>query len=378
MLATAPQLEPVAPMTVPAAPRYEVPIAPMANELSPSKLDHNPAQSYVGSRTRALLGGKIIGSGAYVPDNVVSNERLKDERGFDPNWIIERTGIQTRRYAAEGTATSHMAVEAARRAIAAAKVNPKDIDLLVVGTFTPDFLCPSTACLVQHELGLDCPALDVQAACSGFMYSLVTGSQFVSTGNAKLALVIGADCNSRIVNPQDRKIAPLFGDGAGAVLLERGDATQGLVCYQLGSDGGGGAMLQATAGGTRHPNTPDEIANGDHYLKMDGPNVFKWAVRVVDESIELVLKKAGLKAEDVGLFVLHQANRRIVDSAMHKLGVPSEKVMLNIDRYGNTSAASIPICIEEASRAGRIKQGDVVLMCGFGAGLTWGTALFRW
>lgn len=377
MLATAPQLEPVTIQSVPTAPRYEVPANQMVDELS-HKLDHNPAESYVGVRTRSLLGVKIIGCGAYVPDEIVTNDRLQQERGFDPTWIIERTGIQARRYAPEGMATSHLAVEAARRAIASARVNPKDIDLLVVGTFTPDFMCPSTACLVQHELGLDCPSLDVQAACSGFMYSLVTGSQFVATGNSKLALVIGADCNSRVVNPHDRKIAPLFGDGAGAVLVERGDATQGLVCYQLGSDGGGGAMLQATAGGTRHPNTPDEIANGDHFLKMDGPNVFKWAVRVVDESIELVLRKAGMRAEDVSLFVLHQANRRIVDSAMHKLRVPSEKVMLNIDRYGNTSAASIPICLEEAALAGRIKSGDVILMCGFGAGLTWGTALFRW
>lgn len=377
MLATAAQPETIAPSEPRSTIRYEAPVSQMVTDLSP-KLDHDPNRSYVGSRTRSLLGVKIIGCGAYLPDSVVTNEQLQRERGFDPTWIIERTGIQSRRHAPEGEATSHMAVAAARRAIAAAKVDPKDIDLLVVGTFTPDYLCPSTACLVQHELGLDCPALDLQAACSGFMYSLVTGSQFVATGNSRLALVIGADCNSRIVNPQDRKIAPLFGDGAGAVLVERGEATQGLLCYQLGSDGGGGPMLQCTSGGTRHNNTPDDIANGDHYLKMDGPNVFKWAVRVVDESIELVLKKAGLKAEDVSLFVLHQANRRIIGSAMHKLGVPDEKVLVNIDRYGNTSAGSIPICLEEATRAGRIKSGDVILMCGFGAGLTWGTALFRW
>ena len=377
MLQSSSQPAPTEQQSLGSIPSYEVPAAQMVNDLS-KQLDHNPEQSYISPRTQSLLGVKIVGCGAHVPDTVVSNEHLQAERGFDPQWIQERTGISARRHAPAGVGTSDMAVAAARRAIAAAKVDPKDIDLLIVGTFTPDFLCPSTACLVQHQLGLDCPAVDLQAACSGFMYSLVTGSQFVATGNSKLALIIGADCNSRIVNPNDRAIAPLFGDGAGAVLMERGDATQGLICYQLGSDGGGGSLLECTSGGTRMPNSPDDISSGKHFLKMDGRNVFKWAVRVVDESIELVLKKAGMQARDVSLFVLHQANIRIVNSAMHKLGIPSEKVAVNIDRYGNTSAGSIPICLDEAVQAGRIKTGDVILMCGFGAGLTWGTALFRW
>jgi 3-oxoacyl-[acyl-carrier-protein] synthase III len=331
----------------------------------------------VSDRTNTLLGVQIISSGSYVPDLVVSNEQLRDERGFDPDWIKQRTGILARRHAPPELATSDMAFEAARIAIERANVNPADIDLLIIGTFTPD-CCPSTACLVQDRLGLVCPAVDLQAACSGFMYSLVTGSQFVATGNSKLALIIGADCNSRIVDQSDRTIAPLFGDGAGAVLMTRGEATQGLICYQLGSDGSGGPLLQCTSGGTKEPNTAEIIAAGDHLLKMDGRNVFKWAVRVVQESIELVLRKAGMSADDVSLFLIHQANIRIVDAAMEKLGIPASKVAVNLDQYGNTSAASIPLCLDEAQQAGRIKPGDVLLMCGFGGGLTWGTALYRW
>jgi 3-oxoacyl-[acyl-carrier-protein] synthase-3 len=309
---------------------------------------------------------------------VISNQQLETERGFDPEWIEQRTGIVSRRYAPDGQSTSDLAVEASRRAIERANVDPADIDLLLVGTFTPDFLCPSTACLVQDQLGLDCPAVDLQAACSGFMYTLVTGAQYVATGNSQLALLIGADCNSRIVNPNDRKIAPLFGDGAGAVLMKKGDADQGLVCYQLGSDGSGGPLLECTSGGTRVPTTAEALAEGSHFLQMDGRNVFKWAVRIVDESIELVLKQAGVSADDVSLFLIHQANIRIVDSAMEKLAIPREKVIVNIDQYGNTSAGSIPLCLDDAIQAGKVKRGDLLLMCGFGAGLTWGTALFRW
>ena len=210
-------------------------------------------RTLISDRTCSLLGVQIISSGSYLPDVVVSNEQLRDERGFDPDWIRQRTGILSRRHLPQSQATSDMAVEAAKVAIDRANVDPADIDLLLVGTFTPDYCCPSTACLVQDRLSLDCPAVDLQAACSGFMYALVTGSQFVATGNSKLALIVGADCNSRIVDPSNQKIAPLFGDGAGAVLMTQGDATQGLICYQLGSDGGGGPLLQCTAGGTREP-----------------------------------------------------------------------------------------------------------------------------
>jgi len=329
-------------------------------------------------RTNSLLGIQIIGSGSYVPDRVVTNEDLEAERGFDPDWISRRTGILERRYAPDDQATSDLCIEAARRAIRSARVDPSEIDLVLVGTFTPDYSCPSTACLVQDKLGLDAPAVDLQAACSGFIYSMVTGAQFVATGNSKMALVIGGDCNSRIVDPQDRRIAPLFGDGAGAVLMTRGEPHQGLICYQMGADGSGGPLLQRPVGGTRHPVTVDDVEAGRQYLAMDGGAVFKWAVRVLTDTIELVLSKSGMSNHDVSLYLVHQANKRIIDAAVSQLGIDPERVFSNLQRYGNTSAGSIPLALDEAFQAGRINRGDTILMCGFGAGLTWGTSLFRW
>ena len=260
----------------------------------------------------------------------------------------------------------------------AARVDPSEIDLVLVGTFTPDFSCPSTACLVQDKLGLDAPAVDLQAACSGFIYALVTGAQYVATGNSKLALVIGGDCNSRIVDPQDRRIAPLFGDGAGAVLLSQGEPHQGLICYQMGADGSGGSLLQCASGGTRQPVTVDDIEAGRHFLSMDGRTVFKWAVRVLTDTIELVLSKSGMSIHDVSLFLVHQANQRIIDAAVSQLGIDPDRVFNNLQHYGNTSGGSIPPALDEAFQDGRINRGDTILMCGFGAGLTWGTSLFRW
>jgi 3-oxoacyl-[acyl-carrier-protein] synthase-3 len=249
---------------------------------------------------------------------------------------------------------------------------------VIVGTFTPDFNCPSTACLVQNELGLDAPAVDMQAACSGFMYALVTAAQYVATGNSKLALVIGGDTNSRIVNPQDQRIGPLFGDGAGAVLLSKGEPHQGLICYQMGADGSGGPMLEMPAGGTRNPICPGDIESGRQFLQMDGRNVFKWAVRALTDTIELMLEKTGMSPHDVSLYLVHQANIRIINYAMEQLGIPPQKVHNNLQRYGNTSAASIPLALDEAFQEGRINRGDTLLLSGFGAGLTWGTGLFRW
>ncbi len=332
----------------------------------------------VSRRTNSLLGVQIVASGSYVPDTIVTNEQLETEYGFDPGWIQQRTGILARRHAAPDQATSHLCLEAARRAIRAARVDPQDIDLLVVGTFTPDFNCPSTACLVQDMLQLDAPAVDLQAACSGFMYALVTAAQFVATGNSKLALVIGGDTNSRIVNPHDQRVAPLFGDGAGAMLLARGEPHQGLICYQIGADGSGGSLLEMPAGGTSRPISVKEIQAGNHFLQMDGRSVFRWAVRALTDTIELLLEKTGMSPHDVGLYLIHQANIRIINYAMEQLGIPQHKVFNNLQKYGNTSAGSIPIALDEAFRGGRINRGDTLLMCGFGAGLTWGTALFRW
>lgn len=329
-------------------------------------------------RTQSLLGVQIVGTGSYVPETVVTNADLQQSHGFDPAWIEQRTGILARRYAAPQQATSDLCVEAARRAMRAARVSPRDIDLVVVGTFTPDYHCPTTANLVQEALRIDAPAMDVQAACSGFVYALTTAAQFVATGNSRLALVVGGDVNSRIVNPLDQKIAPLFGDGAGAVLLARGNSHQGLICYQLGSDGGGGSLLGRHSGGTKNPLTSAELDAGSHYLKMDGKSVFKWAVRALTESIDLVLHQSGLSVDDVSLYVLHQANIRIINNAMEQLGIPTNRVYNNLQNYGNTSGGSIPIALDEAVQQGRLSRGDTLLMSGFGAGLTWGTSLFRW
>lgn len=343
-------------------------------EIRPSA----PKLFKVQQRTQSLLGVQILGTGSYVPDCVMTNADLQAQCGVDSDWIEQRTGILERRYVAEGQATSHLCIEAARRAIDAANVSPDDIDLLVVGTFTPDFLCPSTACLVQDALGLSAPAVDLQAACSSFMYALVTAAQFVATGNSKLALVIGGDANSRVVDPKDKKVAPLFGDGAGAVLLAAGDQQQGLLCYQLGSDGSGGHMLDRPSGGSLNPTCTDDLKNGRQWLQMDGRNVFKWAVRALTDTIELVLNKTGKSTDDVALYLVHQANIRIINYAIEQLGIPPEKVVNNLDRYGNTSAGSIPLALDEAFRAGKIQPGDTILMSGFGAGLTWGTSLFQW
>ena len=329
-------------------------------------------------KTYTLMGVEITGTGSFVPARVVTNADLKQTKGFDPAWIEQRSGIYERHHVSADVATSDLCVEAGRRAMQAAGVSPKDIDLLVVGTFTPDHLCPSTACLVQHRLGLEVPAFDLSAACSGFIYALATAAQFVATGNAGAALVIGADCNSRFLNPTDPRVYPLFGDGAGAVIIRRGQPSQGLVRYQLGAEGAGGPLLLIPAGGARQPSSVETVETGKQYIHMDGRSVFKWAVRVLADGIALVLEQAGLGVNDVGLYLLHQANIRIIAAAVEQLGLPPEKVFNNIHRYGNTSAGSVPIALDEAVRAGRVKPGQIVLMSGFGAGLTWGTALFRW
>jgi 3-oxoacyl-[acyl-carrier-protein] synthase-3 len=329
-------------------------------------------------KTCSLMGVQIVGTGSYVPDNVVTNADLLRDNGFDPDWIAQRSGILERRRAPAHQATSDLCVQAATRALAAAGVESKDVELLIVGTFTPDHVCPSTACLVQDRLGLACPAFDLSAACSGFMYALSTAAQYVATGNAKTAVAIGADTNTRFMNPTDQRTFPLFGDGAGAAVVTRGTPKQGLLCYQLGADGGGGPLLVIPAGGTREPTTHDSVQAGRQYVQMDGRSVFKWAVRVLTDTVQLVLEQSNLGVNDVSLYVLHQANQRIIDAAVEALGIPPERVFNNIQRYGNTSGASVPIALDEAFRAGRIHPGDTLLLSGFGAGLTWGTALFRW
>jgi len=327
---------------------------------------------------RSLTGVQIVATGSYVPECVVTNEELHRRYGFDPSWIVQRTGIRERRQAPPEMATSDLALHASRQCLERAGAKPSDVDLVLVGTFTPDMSFPATACLVQDQLGIRAPAVDLQAACAGFMYALVIGAQFVATGCSKLALIIGADCNSRILNPRDQRTYPLFGDGAGAVLLAAGSPEQGLVSYVLGSDGSGGDLLCRRMGGSRTPFSREGFESDGQYLQMDGQAVFKWAVRLLDESITAVLNESNLAPGDIDLVVLHQANVRIVYAATDVLGIDRKKVFLNLDRYGNTSAGSVPLALDEAYQQGRIRRGDRILLSGFGAGLAWGTAVLRW
>ncbi len=328
--------------------------------------------------TRTLTGIQILGTGSYVPEQVVTNNDLHALHGFDPEWILNRSGISERRFAPSHQATSDLCAHAASRCLRAAECDPADVDLLVIGTMTPDMCFPSTACLVQDRLKLNCPAFDLQAACAGFVYALVTGAQFIAAGTAKRVLVVGGDCNSRVINPSDMKSYPLFGDGAGAVLLAPGDKHQGMVAYQLGADGSGGDLLNRPAGGSRMPPTAEAIEQGLHFLAMDGRAVFKWAVRTLADSTQDVLDRAECQVADVRWFIPHQANIRIIHAATDVLGFRRESVFKNLDRYGNTSGGSIPIALDEVFRTGDVEPGNLILFSGFGAGLTWGTMLWRW
>lgn len=327
---------------------------------------------------RSLTGVRIVGTGSYVPDSIVTNDHLQNRFGCDKEWIVKQTGIRERRHALAHQATSDLGYEAARRCIANAGVDARDIDTLLVGTITPDMSFPSAACLLQDRLGLKCAAVDLQAACAGFMYALVTGAAYVVSGASDLCLVLGADCLSRIINPQDVKIYPLLGDGAGAVLLARGRPDQGIMQYSMGSDGSGGALIQRRGCGSRLPPTKEVLDKGYHYMEMDGRAVFNWAASILCDTITDVLSAAGLSPQDVDLYVPHQANIRIINAAIDVLGIDRDKVYTNIDRYGNTSAASIPLALDEAVGEGRVREGNRIILSGFGSGLAWGTTLIRW
>jgi len=329
------------------------------------------------ARLGTLMGVQVLGIGSSVPDNIIRNEDLA-ELGYDADWIVQRTGILQRRHAPPEMATSDLALEAATACIEDAGVDRQDIDLVLVGTYTPDTPMPSTACAIQDRLGLCAPAVDLQAACAGFMYSLVTAAQYVATGCCRLPLVIGADCNSRVVNPADKRTYPLFGDAAGAVVLGPGSDEQGLVAFSLGSDGSGGNLLIRPMGGSRMPYTEADNNDGRAWLHMEGRPIFKWSIRLLSETVGDVLRHAKMTLDDVDLVIFHQANMRIISSAVDNMGIDPDKVFNNLQYYGNTSAASIPLALDEAYRQGRVRRGDHVLLSGFGGGLTWGTALMRW
>jgi 3-oxoacyl-[acyl-carrier-protein] synthase-3 len=323
-------------------------------------------------------GAIIAGTGSYVPEKRLTNDDLSRMVDTNDEWIIQRTGIKERRIAGTGESTATLASHAATRALKAAGLEPKDLDLIVVGTISPEMQFPSTACFVAASLGLDkTPAFDVAAACSGFLYALDTGAAFIQAGRYKNVLVIGAETLSRLTDYTDRSSCILFGDGAGAVVLQRStDPKRGLLYSSLHADGTGWEMLYCQPG-SRHPISDTMVAGRQQYMKIKGREVYKFAVQRFEELIEDALRKCELTADKIKLVIPHQVNLRIIDSAMEKLGLPREKAYVNIDRYGNTSAASIPIALDEAWRAGKIKPGDVLIFVAFGAGLTWANAVVR-
>ncbi|WP_188396844.1 beta-ketoacyl-ACP synthase III [Sporomusa sp. GT1] len=321
----------------------------------------------------------IIGLGTYLPEKIMTNKDLESIVDTSDEWIESRTGIRERRIASPDMATSDLATRAAEKALIDAGVTADEIDLIIVATATPDMSFPSTACLVQANLKASrAAAFDLAAGCSGFVYGIVTGSQFIKAGLYKKVLVVGAETLSKILDWTDRNTCVLFGDGAGAAVLAETEAGYGIIGAQLGADGSGGDLLKLPAGGSRNPASSETVTQKMHFVHMNGNEVFKFAVKIMGEAAIQALEHAGLSANDVDCLIPHQANNRIIQSAAKRLKLPMDKVMVNVDKYGNTSAASIPIALEEAVHGGKIRQGDIVVLVGFGAGLTWASAVIKW
>ena len=321
----------------------------------------------------------IAGWGVALPEGRLTNADLERLVDTSEQWIVERTGIRERRIAAPDETTAGLATEAGAAAIKGAGVTPVDIDLLIIATATPEQPIPHTAAFVGDALGLRCGSFDLNAGCAGFVYELVAGGALLSSGGLEHVLVIGAETLSRVIDPTDRATCVLFGDAAAALVLEAGpDDGPGLLAFDLGCDGSLAGLLGVRAGGSRQPTTVETLAEGLQYLQMHGPEVFRQAVRVVVDSANATLGRAGVASSSVDWFVPHQANARIIDAVAQRLGIPAERTIVNIDHYGNTSAASIPLALAEAADAGRLRPGELVLFSGFGAGMTWGSALVRW
>lgn len=321
----------------------------------------------------------IIGLGSYVPQRIMTNKELEQRMDTSDQWIVERTGIHERRVAAENESTSDLATKAVQKALEDAKLSAAEIDLIIVATASPDMAFPATACVVQENIkAINAAAFDISAVCSGFLYAMITGSQFIKAGMYRKVLVIGAETLSRFTDWSDRNTGMLFGDGAGAAVLGETPEGYGILGVDLGADGGGAELLKIPAGGSRHPTTNETILQKQHFIHMNGNEVFKFAVKVMGETTLKALKNANLTASDITYLVPHQANIRIIQSAAKRLGMPMEKVVVNINKYGNTSAASIPIALDEAVKSGTIKSGDIVALAGFGGGLTWASSIIKW
>ena len=325
-----------------------------------------------------LRGAGIIGIGSYVPDRVITNADLEKIVDTTDEWILSRSGIRERRIA-EGTPASELAVEASLRAMESASITPDQLDLIICATITGDMPFPSTACIVQDKLGANnAGAFDLQAGCSGWVYSFSVAADLVRAGRYERILVVGVDVLTSACDWSDRATCVLFGDGAGATIVGPVEPGQGMLSSCLGSDGGGAELLKIDAGGSKRPTSEQTVREGGHFIRMEGREVYKFAVKIMGEASIKALESCGLSPADVDLFVPHQANIRIIEAAAARLGLPTDKVFINVQNYGNTSGASIPLALDEAYRAGRIREGEVIVAVGFGAGLTWGSAVLTW
>lgn len=324
-------------------------------------------------------GVMILSTGKFVPERILTNKDLENMVDTSDEWITQRTGIKERRIVDGVTSTTDLAINAAKNALSKTQLSPDEIELVIVATVTPEMFFPSTACLVQKELKLkNAFAFDISAACSGFIYGMAIATHFIQSGFCKNALVIGAEALSRITNWSDRSTCVLFGDGAGAAILSASDE-DGILGFELGSDGENGLLLQCHAFGVSDIELSTAKENPSFYkIYMDGNEVYKFAVKIMPYAVEKVLGKVGLTSSDIDFFIPHQANVRIIESAAKRLKIPMEKVFVNLHKYGNTSAASIPIALDEAVSEGRIKKGDKVVLVGFGGGLTWASAVIKW
>jgi 3-oxoacyl-[acyl-carrier-protein] synthase-3 len=326
-----------------------------------------------------LPRSRIISTGSYLPEKVLSNYDLEKMVDTSDEWITERTGIRERRIADQSQASSDLAFGAAEAALKNAGLGPESLDLILVATVTGDMPFPSTACFLQEKLGaINAVGFDINATCSGFLYGLYVANSFVGSGMHRRILVVGAEVLSRITDWDDRTTCVLFGDGAGAAIIEATDEDRGILSIHINSDGRMWELLHLPGGGSRHPVSSDSIEKGLHYIKMKGNETFKIAVRTLEELGVRTLEENGIDSSRLSLLVPHQANLRIIQATAERLKIPMERVVVNLDRYGNTSAASIPIALDEAVRAGRIKDGDYILLEAFGGGLTWASALIKW
>lgn len=326
-----------------------------------------------------ILKTKIAGTGSYLPERVLTNADLEKMVDTSDEWISTRTGIKERRIVNEDQAASDLAYEASKKAIQAAQVKPEELDMIIVATITPDMVFPATACVLQERLGVKgIAAFDLEAACSGFLYGISIGSQFIATGMYNNILVVAAEALSKIIDWKDRSTCILFADGAGAVILKPSSDNSRIISSYLGADGTGADLVGVPAGGSRLPASQETVRDGQHYMKMKGNGLFKRAVKVMVQAIDISLEKSGLTYDEIDFFIPHQANIRIINAVARRIGIDKDKAYVNLDQCGNMSAASVAVALDQAVREGKIKKGDKVLLTCFGGGLTWASLVIEW